>query len=617
MTSTAAPAPAPAPAPSRGSLANALWRRQLYRYPDTWPRIGYLAIVVLTTIMLYYLYYVEGAVTPRLLPYYHMSFAFFLYLLVVSNAIGAFSAFVGGLSDKIGRANLTIYGTFLVAVIQLFAIPHIHDKWWFAASYCVIGFVEGVILVSTPALMRDFSPQMGRGVAMGFWALGPTMGALCASLVATNTLDHLYPWQDQFIISGLVCMGVVIVAFFFLRELSPQLRDQLMVSERERALVEARAMGVDVESVTAHPIRSMMKLDLISSSIAISVFLLFYYASVSVLTIYWVVTFNRTTAQANGINVWLAASLSLGLVVAGLLSDLARVRKPFMLVGAACGIVMMLFLIHQTGQPHVGYYSNVLVIVLLALSISLAYAPWMANYTEQVESHNPALTASGLAIWGWILRITVALSFLVLPYVITTSTTLVDNQNAGATLQSIQAAQPYAPNTAKLACSTAPAPAGVIANLKTTPEARPELETLATILQVCNNTHSLTKALVAAGGLTNAHVLGLNAFNPLALDIQNGKPVTQAQVAGVAKYSPNLANLLLAEAKLVPAQHSSPGEWKRWWTVCLIGMAVFAVLVFFMRGRWSPRAARRDLAEHDRIVSEELAKLVGEPAPVS
>ncbi len=591
--------------------------RRLDRYPDTLPRIGYLSIVVLTTIMLYYLYYVEGAVTPRMLPYYHMSFAFFLYLLVVSNAIGAFSAFIGGLSDKIGRANLTIFGTLVVAVIQLFAIPNITNKWGFAASYCVIGFVEGVILVSTPALMRDFSPQMGRGVAMGFWALGPTMGALCASLVATNTLDHLYPWQDQFIISGLVCMGVVIISFLFLRELSPQLRDQLMVSERERALVEAKAMGVDVETATAHPIRSMFKLDLVSSSIAISVFLLFYYASVSVLTIYWVVTFNRTASQANGINVWLAAALSIGLVVAGALSDLARVRKPFMLAGAGCSIVMMLFLIHQTGQPHASYYANVLVIVLLAASISLAYAPWMANYTEQVESHNPALTASGLAIWGWILRITVALSFLVLPYVITTSTVLVDNQNAGATLQTIQAAQNYAPNTSALKCSATPAPASVIAELKTALEARPELSTFATILESCNSTHNLLKAIAAAGGLTNPHVLGLNAFNPLALDIQNGTPVTSSQIAGVAKYSPNLANLLLAEEKLIPAQKTSPGEWKRWWTVCLIGMAVFAVLVFFMRGRWSPRAARRDLAERDQLVSEELAKLaLEEPATV-
>jgi hypothetical protein len=377
-------------------------------------------------------------------------------------------------------------------------------------------------------------------------------------------------------------------------------------------------MGVDVETTTAHPIRSMFKLDLVASSIAISVFLLFYYASVSVLTIYWVVTFNRTTAQANGINVWLAASLSIGLVAAGALSDLARVRKPFMLLGAACGIVMMLFLIHQTGQPHASYYSNVLVIVLLALSISLAYAPWMANYTEQVESHNPALTASGLAIWGWILRITVALSFLVLPYVITTSTVLVDNQNAGATLQSIQAAQPYAPSAANLKCAATPN--SVIANLAspvTAPEARAEMGTLVTILQTCNSTHSITQALTAAGGLTSPHVLGLNAFNIVATDIQNGKPVTLAQVAGVAKYSPSLANLLFAEKKLLPAQKSSPGEWKRWWTVCLIGMAVFGALVFFMRGRWSPRAARRDLEERDRLVSEELARLAtGEPATV-
>lgn len=606
-----------APVPESHGLANALWKRQLYKYPDTWPRLGYLAIVVLTTIMLYYLYYVEGAVTPLMLPSLHMSFQFFLYLLVVSNAIGAFSAFIGGLSDKIGRANLTIFGTFVVALIQLFAIPQIHDKWWFAASYCVIGFVEGVILVSTPALMRDFSPQMGRGVAMGFWALGPTMGALCASLVATHTLDHLKPWEDQFIISGIVCMCVVAISFVFLRELSPQLRDQLMVTEKERALVEARAMGIDVETATAHPLRSMLKVDLITSSIAISVFLLFYYASVSVLTIYWVVTYNRTTTDANGINVWLAAFLSVGLVVAGVLSDWAKVRKPFMLVGAICAMVMMGFLIAQTDHPHTGYYSNVLVVVLLAVSIAIAYAPWMANYTEQVESHNPALTATGLAIWGWILRITVALSFLVLPYVITTSTVLVDNQNAGSTLQTIEAAQPYAPTTSPPACGPKTTPTSVISALQKTNEAGPQ--TLATVLSTCNATHNLGQALTAAGGLNNPQVQGLLAYQPLATAIQQGKPVSESEIQSkVGTHSQDLAHLLVAEQKLVPAQKTSPGEWKRWWTVCLIGMAVFAVLVFFMRGRWSPRAARRDLAEHDRLVSEELAKLASEEAaPVS
>ena len=596
-------------------LRNALGRRQLSTYPQTIPRLGYLGIVVLVTITLYYLYYEEGALTPLMLPYYHMSFQFFLYLLVVSNAIGAFSALIGGLSDRIGRANLTIYGTLVVGVVQL-GITGMHSKFTFAAAYCIIGFVEGIILVSTPALMRDFSPQMGRGAAMGFWALGPTMGALAASLVATHTLTHLQPWQDQFIISGLACMGVVVIAFFFLRELSPKLRDQLMVSEQDRALIEAKARGISEEELSkavSHPFRSMLRLDLISSSLAVSLLLLFYFASVSVLTLYWVVVFGRSTSDANGINVWYAATASGTLVLFGVLSDWLRVRKPFMLVGAAACIVMTMFLILQTGHPHTGYYSNVLVIVLLGTAIACAYTPWMAGYTEQIEWHNPALTATGLAVWGWILRIVVALSFLILPWVITTSTTLVDNQGAATTLQAIQSAVPYAPTST--ACASNKAPATVIAGLATTHQPGPY--TLAIVIVACDRFHNLQAAVNTAGGLSNPQVLGLLAYNPLAIAIENGQPVSDAEIAAkVGIHSQNLANLLLAEKKLVPAQKASPSEWKRWWWVCIGGQVIFGLLVFTMRGPWSPRAARRDFEEHERLVKEELEKLQRETEPI-
>jgi MFS family permease len=589
-------------------MRNALGRRQLYRYPNTWPRLGYLGIVTLNTITLYYLYYEEGALTPLMLPYYHMSFQYFLYLLVVSNAIGAFSALIGGLSDRIGRANMTIYGTLVVGLVQL-CIADIHSKFGFALSYCVIGFVEGVILVSTPALMRDFSPQMGRGAAMGFWALGPTMGALAASLVATHTLTHLHPWQDQFTISGLACLGVVAISFCFLRELSPQLRDQLMVSEQDRALIEAKARGLsekDVVIASTHPFRSMLRLDLITSSLAVSLLLLFYFASVSVLTLYWVVVFGRSTADANGINVWYAACLSGTLVLFGVLSDRLRVRKPFMFVGAVACIVMTVVLILQVDHPHTGYYSNVLVVVLLATAIGCAYSPWMAGYTEQVERHNPALTATGLAIWGWILRIVVALSFLVLPWVITTSTTLVDNEGAATTLQAIQTAVPYAPSTT--ACAGKSAPASVVAGLRTTGEPGPE--TLAKVIISCDQTHNLLVAVGAAGGLSNPQVKGLLAYNPLAVAIEQGRPVSDNEIAAkVGIHSQNLASLLVAEKKLVPAQKASPGQWKRWWWVCLGGQVVFGLLVFTMKGRWSPRSARRDFEDHERLVAGELAKI--------
>ncbi len=591
---------------THGRVYDALWKRQLTSYPSTAPRMAYLGIVVLTTIILYYLYYVEGTVTPLMLPYYHMSFLYFLYLLVVSNAIGAFTAFIGGLSDKIGRANLTIYGTLIVGLVQLVAVPRIHTEFGFAVAYCVIGFVEGIILVSTPALIRDFSPQMGRASAMGFWALGPTVGSLAASVVATRTLVHLHPWQDQFIISGLVCMVVVVIAFVGLRELSPALRDQLMVSDNERALVEARARGIDPEKATAHPMRSMLKLDLIASSLGISLFLLIYYASVSVLTLYWVVIFNRTTADANGINTWYWAIDAVMLVLIGVLSDRLRVRKPFMLVGGVAAIIVTMAMISQVNHPHTGYYGNVMVAVLMGIAIGCAYTPWMASYTEQVESHNPALSATGLAVWGWILRIVVALSFVVLPRVITTSTVLVDNQAAATNLQTFQTAQPYVP----AAGNTHPpaAPASVITALKQMQPYGPG-QALAALLQDYGSSHNVISAMGAVPASLKLQVQGLLAFSPLATEIQAGRPVSNAQIAAVHASSPQLASLLRVEPKLIPAQKASPAEWKRWWWVCAFGQLVFVVLVFFMRGRWSPRAAKADFDQHERIVTAELEKL--------
>ena len=57
----------------------------------------------------------------------------------------------------------------------------------------------------------------------------------------------------------------------------------------------------------------------------------------------------------------------------------------------------------------------------------LVFAPWIASYTESVEEKNPALVATGLALWGWILRIVVGLSFIFLPLVITSVNPIVDN----------------------------------------------------------------------------------------------------------------------------------------------------------------------------------------------
>ena len=88
---------------------------------------------------------------------------------------------------------------------------------------------------------------------------------------------------------------------------------------------------------------------------------------------------------------------------------------------------MLIVFLHQADHPYTGFYTLIILEVLLASFLSLIYAPWMAGYTEMVEAKNPALVGTGLALWGWILRLTVGLSFIFLPLVINAVNPVVDN----------------------------------------------------------------------------------------------------------------------------------------------------------------------------------------------
>ena len=203
------------------------------------------------------------------------------------------------------------------------------------------------------------------------------------------------------------------------------------------------------------------------------------------------------------------------------------------------------------------------------------------------------------------MRIVVAASFLVLPYVITTSNPIVDNVQAASALQAFQSAQPYIPSSA--APRVPKAPQSVITQLEQS--AGPPGQALAAILTATNKGEGL---FVAAGRVPPAlrsQVAALLLFSPLASAIQQGKAVTTAQIATLAHGSPELASYLVAAKTLVPAQKAAPSEWRRWWWVCVGGQVIFLVIIFFMRGRWSPWAAKREEQLRERQVDAELEKL--------
>lgn len=502
--------------PTPPSPLSFAWRRTVDSYPRDAARLRYLVIVVLATIVLYYELYVASGVSTLLLSKLHMSFLYLVTALAIGNLVGAFGSLLAGLTDRFGRANLVVYGLLVVGLLTLFAVPNATTGLQWAVIYGVVGFVEGIILVATPALIRDFSPQVGRATAMGFWTMGPVVGSLVVSLVASQTLPVYGSWQSQYVICGIVGIAMFLVAFFWLRELSPKLRNQLMVSQRDRALVEARAKGIDSREAEHASWRQVLHFDVIASAFGVSVMLLIYYTAVAFFTIYLVTIFGFSLAEANSLGNWNWAANAVALVVAGLVSDRLRVRKPFMLAGGIGGAVMVAIYLMQAGG-HPSYWTLVIIVSLLSIFLGFAYTTWMASFTETVEARNPALTATGLAIWGWILRIVITVSFLIIPLIVNTVTTLV-----GAT---------------------------------------PYLEKY--------------EHIQASGGTPG--------------------PQLRAHLAEIEQ-----------------AAASSPGQWQAWYWVCFGGIVAFLLLIFVMKGRWSPRAARADEAEHDRAVAAELARMTSD-----
>jgi len=586
-----------------GALFRFLFVHEVDQYPSPARRTGFLALAVLATIVLYYTYYTQTGVTPNILRYFHMSFSFYVGIVIVSNLIGAFASLPASQTDRLGRANVVIYGLLIVGLLVAVGVPNVRTEWGFAIVISAMGLVEGAILVATPALVRDFSPQLGRASAMGFWTIGPVAGSLITSIVATHTLTHFGDWQSQFIISGVSSLAVFAISLVLMKDLSPRLRDQLLVSTRDQLLIEAKTRGLsetELLSATKRPWSQIFKWDLIGSAAGISVFLLIYFAAAGFFTIYYSTTFknpdgsNFSVTQANGLNVWFWGADAIALVIFGVLSDRLRVRKPFMLIGAFGAIAMLIVFLMQANNSSTGYYTLAVIEVFLAMFLSITYAPWMAAYTETVEAKNPALVGTGLALWGWIIRLVVGISFIFLPVVINSVNPVVDNQ-------------PLATNT--IPGTTTNVQQFLIQHPKSVAFAQAH----ARLLTILNEPQNAPIVTALAANPTAANITA--AENALGAQVFGQLVIYQTQLKTlVVPYANQLNYLAAHQAQLTALQNgvnASTRQWQHWFWVSIGGMVLFIPTIFLIRGRWSPAKAKRDKDEHDQRVAAELKELVG------
>ena len=324
---------------------------------------------------------------------------------------------------------------------------------------------------------------------------------------------------------------------------------------------------------------------------------------------------------------------------------IARFVAPLLLAAVVAAVMIVIYLL-QAGH-HPSYYGLAAILAIMSFALGVAYTPWMASFTETVESRNPALIATGLAIWGWIIRVVVFGSSLGLLVVINSVTPLVNyggQVSAYATQYKTQLA--FAQTHADIVATAQKIPPAVIATAqkdqvqlanaqKFAPElaviqANPALFTkLATFTDPSKIPPALLgQAIAAAGGgakgisvlqtiqANKAAINGviavapaLQKVAPYAADLQKIAPFS-AQLTALSKVpKPALAYLQAHGAAVSKAAAQSPGQWKTWYWICFGGIIFFLLSIPLLRGRWRTRDAKKDELEHEAMVESELAKL--------
>ncbi|MGA2037282.1 MAG: hypothetical protein ABSH04_06840 [Acidimicrobiales bacterium] len=239
----------------------------------------------------------------------------------------------------------------------------------------------------------------------------------------------------------------------------------------------------------------------------------------------------------------------------------------------------------------------------------MAYSTWMASFTETVEARNPALTATGLAIWGSMARFVAMLGFIAIPFVITSAGTASNNSYVAmspATANAVQAFvagktptnwNPNATGNLTEIVNISP-PAGTI---------NQQYTHLVYIAAIAHRADFVEASKYTTVELETQHpallarlLKDVNGNTSTLLAIDAIKP----QLEFLAKYQNHILQLQAATAPT-----AAPRQWQHWLWVCFGCTAFFIPWVFVMRGRWSPRRAREDEREHRRFVESELARM--------
>ncbi|GAA1718632.1 MFS transporter [Nonomuraea sp. AD125B] len=385
--------------------------RELDEYPTGARRMKILTMAVLAILIGSY----EGQiapVVPLLLKDLDMTLATYGAVSGAAAVAGAIASILGGrLTDRVGRVRLLIPLMALTAVC-CFAMTLVHSPRDLLIARIVLAFVDGVAMASTAPLIRDFSPRLGRAQAFGFWTWGPVGANFLAAAVAGWTLPIFNDsWRSQFVIMGCFSLVISIVIALNIADLSPELRARIQHTERAATEAVDVTRPVRISALFARP-------NIWAHVVGISLWLVLYITLSLFGQTMLVGALGVSSAEASTI---MAAFWSLNLItliITGRLSDRLQLRKPFTLGGTIAAVLVTAFLAVLLGSPGVSSGTLMVVGALLGGSLGVAYAPWMANYSEDAEDADPRLQGTAWGLFGFLSKGIAVVGLLVIPRVV-------------------------------------------------------------------------------------------------------------------------------------------------------------------------------------------------------
>ena len=273
-------------------------------------------------------------------------------------------------------------------------------------------------------------------------------------------------------------------------------------------------------------------------ALAISLFLLLYFAAVGNFVVYFATTYGYTEQRANAVANWYWAANAIALVVVGVLSDRIRVRKPFMIVGAVGSIVMTAIFATRATHPTTDYYTFAWLFIGIGVFSGVAYGAVDGGLHRDGGEAQPGRHGDrprGVGLDD------------------TDRGRGVGRVHPGAGHLGHAAGRPRRPGHRRADAGRTRAghrrrPPRLFAELGKYPPGKAPADVSARAVQ----------------------------------------EVGPADLAVVQKAQPQLAVLQKYGTKVQKAAHDGPGQWRDWWWICVGGQVLFLPFVFLMAGRWSP-----------------------------